>query len=90
MQMQGDQQLQCQLQTHLLKHQLPDAWHRLEESVQAPIKAQAREWLLLVQIDTDEYAQVTWGEVGSLSYWIKREDLTVRNFAQCWAIDDSL
>ena len=85
-QMQGDMQLLCQLSSlHVVPH-----WAGLDEETKASIKTGALEWVHLLQIDTDEYAQVTWGETGSLSYFIKQADLRRRDFDRCWAIDDSL
>jgi uncharacterized protein YwqG len=65
-------------------------WTHLDEETKASLKTGALEWVHLLQIDTDEYAQITWGESGSLSYWIKQADVRRRNFEGCWAIEDSL
>jgi uncharacterized protein YwqG len=35
----------------------------------------AAEWLLLLQVDTDDEAGWMWGDVGTLYYWIRRPDL---------------
>ena len=84
-QMQDDMQLLCQMASLRVKQ-----WTHLDEEAKASIKTGALEWVHLLQIDTDEYAQITWGESGSLSYWIKQADVRRRDFAGCWAIEDTL
>ena len=44
------------------------------------------EWQLLLQLDTDDNAEMMWGDAGTLYFWIKRADLANRNFADCWMI----
>jgi uncharacterized protein YwqG len=68
----------------------PSQWTRLDEQTKASIKTSALQWVLLLQIDSDERAKVTWGDSGSFSYWIKQTDLEKRDFERCWAIEDSL
>ena len=86
-QMQGDMQLLCQMAN---LHVALEQWTHLDEETKASIEAGALEWVHLLQIDTDEYAQVTWGDNGSLSYWIKQADLKRQDFKECCAITDSL
>ena len=41
-----------------------------------------KEWIMLMQIDTDESGPGwTWGDVGALYFWIKKSDLAARNFS---------
>ncbi len=82
-----DSELQCQMAYLQIP---PSQWTHLDEGTQRAIKTDALEWVHLFVMDTDEYAQVTWGEYGSLSYWIKRTDLSRHNFEACWAIEFSL
>lgn len=44
------------------------------------------QWLLLLQIDTDDDAQMMWGDCGTLYFWIKREDLARLDFTNVWMI----
>jgi len=46
----------------------------------------AQEWMLLFQLDTDEAAKMMWGDGGMLYFWIRKEDLRSRNFAEVWMI----
>ncbi len=83
----NDSELLCQLASLQIP---PSEWTRLGGGTQRAIKTDALEWVHLFAMDTDDYAQVTWGEDGSLSYWIKRTDLSRHNFEACWATEFSL
>jgi len=42
----------------------------------------ARDWVLLLQIDSDEQAGWMWGDVGVVYFWIRAADLKARAFDQ--------
>ena len=44
------------------------------------------DWMLLLQIDSDDDAGFMWGDVGMLYFWIKKEDLEKTNFENVWMI----
>lgn len=45
----------------------------------------ASDWILLLQIDTDEDGPCfMWGDCGRLYYWIRKQDLANRDFARVW------
>jgi hypothetical protein len=44
------------------------------------------DWILLLQLDSDDDAGMMWGDVGMLYFWIKREDLKKENFDNVWMI----
>ena len=47
----------------------------------------ARDWILLLQIDSDDDGPGwMWGDMGRLYYWIRREDLAAKNFDRAWVI----
>lgn len=48
--------------------------------------AEAARWHLLLQIDTDDAAQMMWGDAGLLYFWIRDEDAARRNFDAVWMI----
>lgn len=50
----------------------------------AHINEGARDWVLLLQIDSDDDANMMWGDVGRIYYCIRREDLLKRNFNRAW------
>ncbi len=51
------------------------------------LAAKAKDWRLLLQIDTDEEGPGwMWGDCGRLYYWIKDEDLRRRAFDKVWFV----
>ena len=70
--------LQCQLVSHGITDETdPHA---------AELAKGAMDWLLLLQIDSDEHAGMRWGNAGMLYYWIKRDDLKAQHFDDTWLV----
>ena len=46
----------------------------------------AADWVLLLQVDTDDDAGMMWGDCGLIYFWIRREDLARRDFDNVWMI----
>jgi len=46
----------------------------------------ANDWLLLLQVDSDHQAGMSWASTGMLYYWIKKEDLQAHNFEHTWLV----
>jgi uncharacterized protein YwqG len=44
------------------------------------------EWILLLQLDSDDDTEMMWGDVGKLYFWIRKNDLKNRNFSNVWMI----
>lgn len=44
------------------------------------------EWILLLQLDSDDDTEMMWGDVGMLYFWIRKNDLKNRNFNDVWMI----
>jgi uncharacterized protein YwqG len=44
------------------------------------------DWILLLQIDTDDDTGFMWGDAGMLYFWIKKDDLEKLNFENTWMI----
>lgn len=44
------------------------------------------EWILLLQLDSDDDAGMMWGDAGRLYFWIRKKDLKNRNFSGAWMI----
>ncbi len=45
-----------------------------------------QDWILLLQVDSDDDTGMMWGDVGMLYFWIKKKDLEQRNFDNVWMI----
>jgi uncharacterized protein YwqG len=81
---QGDEmELECQLVSHGLY--CGDSSGYLSREA-APLKEGAKDWRLLLQIDTDEDLGVMWGDGGILYFWIREEDARAGRFDQAWAV----
>jgi uncharacterized protein YwqG len=80
---QGDMQLECQLVFHGLYTGDASGY---EDSRRAELEKGAEDWQLLLQIDSDDNAQMTWGDAGRLYFWIRKQDLQKRNFENVWMI----
>lgn len=48
--------------------------------------AKARDWMLLLQVDSDDDAGMRWGSGGRLYFWIRRQDLQARDFGSVMAL----
>jgi len=46
----------------------------------------AKDWRLLLQIDSDDDLGVMWGDVGILYFWIKESDALAGHFENCWVV----
>jgi uncharacterized protein YwqG len=44
------------------------------------------DWVLLLQLDSDDAARTMWGDVGMLYYWIRVQDLADRRFERTWTV----
>ncbi len=75
---QDDMRLQCQLVSHGVTSQ--------DDPRAAALAPGARDWLLLLQVDSDERAGMNWASVGMLYFWIPRAALAAKDFTQIWAV----
>jgi uncharacterized protein YwqG len=50
------------------------------------LRETAKDWQLLLQVDSDNNPMMMWGDAGTIYYWIKREDLAQRNFEDAWLV----
>lgn len=54
---------------------------------QAKTLSSGREdWVLLLQLDSDDDADMMWGDAGMLYFWIRKQDLANREFSNVWMI----
>jgi uncharacterized protein YwqG len=59
-------------------------WNSVPPSEKDHIKESQYRWQLLFQLDSENEAQMMWGDVGKLYFWIKEEDLKSRRFDKTW------
>jgi uncharacterized protein YwqG len=50
------------------------------------LEAGKSEWMLLLQIDSDDDAKMMWGDTGMLYFWIRKNDLKKLRFDHVWLI----
>ena len=50
------------------------------------LESGAKDWKLLLQIDSDDDLGMMWGDCGMLYFWIKEEDLKEGRFENVWMI----
>lgn len=82
-QIQGDMMLECELVSRGLY--CGDA--KAYQDPRLPLfRKSARDWRLLLQVDSVESAGMMWGDLGCLYYWIREEDLRARRFERSWMI----
>jgi uncharacterized protein YwqG len=80
---QGSMQLECQLASHGIY--CGDSQGQNQTQVQE-LAATASDWILLLQIDTDDNVNWMWGDCGRLYFWIKQADLVAQKFDAVWMI----
>ncbi len=52
----------------------------------AALLADANDWLLLLQVDSDDLSGMRWANTGMIYFWIKRNDLALRHFDNVWVV----
>jgi uncharacterized protein YwqG len=80
---QGPMEVECQLVTNGLYCGDSSGY---EDPRAMKLAQNAREWRLLFQLDSDERADMMWGDAGRLYFWIRKHDLTSRYFDSTWVI----
>ena len=81
---QGAMELQCQLASHGIPYRAAGA--QQEEA----LTAGAADWVLLLQVDSDERCAMRWGRgTGRFYVWIRKQDLAARDFSRCWVVVQS-
>lgn len=50
------------------------------------LEAGVKDWRLLFQIDSDDDANMTWGDLGRLYFWVREEEARRGDFANVWMI----
>jgi uncharacterized protein YwqG len=80
---QGDMQLDCQLVSNGLYCGDPSGYRDPRAEALRP---GAHAWRLLLQLDSDADAGMTWGDLGRVYFWVTEEALRGRDFSSAWMI----
>jgi uncharacterized protein YwqG len=56
------------------------------DRVRAELAPATAEWRLLLQLASDDAANMMWGDLGLLYFWIREPDLAARDFSRMWMI----
>ncbi len=81
---QGDyMELQCQLASNGLYCGDSSGYNDPRAQL---LEAGAKDWRLLLQLDTDDDAGVMWGDCGTLYFWVRAEEAASGNFQNPWVV----
>jgi uncharacterized protein YwqG len=80
---QGDPKLEAQLASHGFYCGGASGYQQGE---QHGLDSGAADWELLFQVDSDDAADMMWGDVGCLYFLIRREDLVTQSFEKAWLV----
>jgi len=81
---QGEMELECQLVSNGIY--VGDA-SGYESGKARALEAGAKDWVLLLQLDSNEDSvDMMWGDCGRLYFWIRKQDLRDRNFEAVWMV----
>jgi uncharacterized protein YwqG len=78
---QGDMQLEAQLVTNGLYCGNASGY---EDPRRASLEERADDWILLLQLDSDDVGNFMWGDSGMLYFWIRKQDLIELRFDRVW------
>lgn len=80
---QGDMQTECAL---VAAGQYCGNGQAYQDPALQAVRETAGQWLLLLQLGTDEKLGMNWGDNGQLYLWIRRDDLRARRFDKAWLV----
>lgn len=79
----ADMAMECQLASHGL-YQGDD--RHADHPLLPRLAPGADDWVLLLQLDSDDAAGMQWGDAGMLYIWIRRQDLAAGRFDAAWQL----
>ena len=80
---QGDMRLECQLVTNGLYCGDESGY---KDPRAKELEPGAADWRLLFQLDSDDRASMMWGDMGTLYFLIKEQDIAAGRFDQVWMV----
>jgi len=78
---QGEMELECELVTNGLYCGDPSGYN---DPRAKGLEPSAKNWILLLQIDSNDENEMMWGDCGRLYFWIKKDDLKNKHFDKSW------
>ncbi|QNA84973.1 DUF1963 domain-containing protein [Sphingomonas sp. So64.6b] len=78
-----DMELDCQLTSNGIYLGSGDGYRSPEAR---SLKAGKGDWRLLLQLDTDDKADMMWGDAGMLYFWVRERDALAKEFGSTWMI----
>ena len=75
--------LDCQLASHGIAVGTPEAY---KDPRVADLRAGAKDWRLLLQLDSDDDLGVMWGDLGMVYVWVRTEDARRGDFSGAWVV----
>ncbi|MGE7094207.1 DUF1963 domain-containing protein [Lysinibacillus sp. NPDC048646] len=80
---QGDMYLQWQFVTNGLYCGDPTAYNH---PLHMELEPHAKDWHLLLQLDSEDGLGYMWGDSGKLYFWIRKEDCKNKKFDKAWTV----
>lgn len=80
---QDNMRLECQLVSHGLYTGDASAFQHPRRK---ELESGSLDWRLLFQLDSDDNAEMMWGDMGRLYFWIQKDALEIRDFERVWMI----
>lgn len=68
----------------MLGYPVPHWWDARIDAARITGRGEAEDWVLLLQLNSDEELHWNWGDVGSLFYLVHRDDLKAGDFSRVW------
>lgn len=76
-------QLECQLASNGLYCGNSSGY---EDPRAAKLEPGAKDWRLLLQMDSDEHLDVMWGDAGMVYFWVREEEARRGDFSNAWLV----
>lgn len=80
---QGEMEIECEMVTR--GHYIGDGVGA-KDPRRTSSEAALGDWILLLQVDSNEECGMMWGDVGRIYFWIRREDILERRFEKTWFV----
>jgi len=76
-------ELECQLASNGVYVGDPEGYSSPEAQA---LQAGASDWQLLLQLDSNDAADMMWGDVGMLYFWVRKQDSANKDFSKVWMV----